>query len=236
MFAQRLRRPELMDQPGLAPLPHRRALAGLARINAWSRGANLVWQPMHDLIRSTARRRLSLLDVGCGGGDVPLDCQRLAGSHGVQLEVTALDRSPTALACAAERAAARGISLRCLHVDVVTTDLPGRFDVVTCTLLLHHLERADAVRLLAKMAAAARCLLVVQDLQRSAAGYAVAWLGTRLLTRSSIVHRDGPASVVAAFTPMEAEALAREAGLADAHVAQCFPWRWVLVWRGTEGP
>ena len=50
----------------------------------------------------------------------------------------------------------------------------------------------DVVRLLKGMAAKARCLVIVDDLIRSRLGYAMAWIGTRLLSRSWVVHHDGP--------------------------------------------
>ena len=45
---QRVRVPELMDEPNLAPDAHRRALAGLARINSLTRSANLLWPTIRD--------------------------------------------------------------------------------------------------------------------------------------------------------------------------------------------
>ena len=230
MLAQRQVQPEVMDQRGLPLRDHARALTGLARLNAWSRSAELVWGPIAELAERRGLSRLSLLDVGCGGGDVPLACHHLAKSRGVGLDLTVLDRSATALAHASARAAAAQVPLRCVEADISAVDLPGPFDVVTCSLLLHHLPRPVAGELLAKMAAAARFLVVVQDLRRCAPGYAAAWLASRVVTRSKVVHHDGPVSVRAAFSADEAREMARDAGLNDVEVTTRFPWRWVLVW------
>ena len=62
-------------------------------------------------------------------------------------------------------------------------------------------------------------------------GYALAWLVTRLLSRSPIVHTDGPLSVAGAFTMAEARALAERAGLSGAQVGWRWPWRFLLSWR-----
>jgi hypothetical protein len=61
-------------------------------------------------------------------------------------------------------------------------------------------------------------------------GYALAWLGLHLLTGSVVARRDGPVSVQAAFTLGEAQALARDAGLAGAEVRPCWPQRFTLRW------
>jgi hypothetical protein len=98
-------------------------------------------------------------------------------------------------------------------------------------LFLHHLDEPQAVALLARMAGAARRLVLVNDLNRSRAGYLLAWAGTRLLSTSAVVHTDGPLSVEGAFTIAEATALAEKAGLTGARVEPRWPCRWLLQWR-----
>ena len=80
------------------------------------------------------------------------------------------------------------------------------------------------------MKAAARRLVLVSDLRRSATGYVFAWAGCRLLSRSRVFHVDGTRSVEAAFTPAEAELLAAKAGLDGARVTTHWPQRWLLAW------
>jgi hypothetical protein len=59
----------------------------------------------------------------------------------------------------------------------------------------------------------------------------LACAGTRLLSRSPVVHVDGPRSVAAAFTPAEALDLAQRAGLTGATVVRRWPCRFLLTWR-----
>jgi hypothetical protein len=108
--------------------------------------------------------------------------------------------------------------------------LPDGYDFVTSSLFLHHLDNAGAEHLLRSMATAAR-RLVLSDLRRSRAGYALAWFGARVLTRSHIIQVDGPLSVAAAFTVEKAHSLALKAGMAGASVTRKFSERILLVWR-----
>src|SRR5919106_574491 len=80
---------------------------------------------------------------------------------------------------------------------------PTGFDVVTCSLFLHHLSADEGIALLANMENAARRLVLVNDLARSPFNFVSVWLACRLLTRSPVVRFDGPASVRSAFTPAE---------------------------------
>ena len=69
---QRCVLPELMDQPELDAIEHGRALAGLARINALSGSARILWPSLRDLARRKRTDGLRVLDVASGAGDVPI--------------------------------------------------------------------------------------------------------------------------------------------------------------------
>jgi 2-polyprenyl-3-methyl-5-hydroxy-6-metoxy-1,4-benzoquinol methylase len=235
MTAPRRLEPEVMDQPDLDPALHRQALAGLARINAWSGSARILWRPIAALARQVATRPLRVLDLATGGGDVPLRLWRRAQRAGLNLDIEGCDRSPEAVQSATEAATAAGAAVRFTVRDALADGLPDGFDVVACSLFLHHLTDADAVKLLRTMAAAARQLVLVNDLRRSAVAWWWTYFGTRLLTRSPVVHVDGPRSVAAAFTMSEASALAAEAGLTGATVGRRWPFRYLLSWQRAKG-
>jgi predicted nicotinamide N-methyase len=230
-LSQRRLQPEVMDQPGLDPRRHRQALRGLGRINFWSGSAGILWRPLAALARAAAPRPLRVLDLATGGGDVPIRLWRKARRAGVPLEVAGCDVSPVAVVYAAEQARARGADVHFFVADALTGELPAGYDVLTCSLFLHHLEEARAVALLRRMADAAGRLVLVNDLVRSRAGLLLARVGTRLLSLSPVVHVDGPRSVEGAFTVGEASALAERAGLHGATVEKCWPCRFLLSWR-----
>jgi hypothetical protein len=116
-------------------------------------------------------------------------------------------------------------------LDAVRDPLPTDYDVLSCSLFLLHLEQAQAVDLLRRMAAAAwRCVLV-HDLRRGLAGFWLAYVGARVLSRCDVLHIDGPRSVRAAFTVAEAAELARRAGLEGTAVTPRWPFRFLLSWR-----
>jgi len=219
-----------MDSPHLDADRHRRALDALGRINLLSRSAAQLWTEIRSL--DPGERPLRILDLACGGGDVAIALQRYAVRRGIAVEVSGCDASEVAIARARERAAAARSPVRFFRLDVLREPLPADVDVVYSTLFLHHLDDADAVALLGKMATAARHMVVVQDLERSRAGWVLAYLGVRLLSRSDVARVDGPRSVRAAFTPREAVALARRAGI-EARARRCWPLRFNLVWQAS---
>jgi SAM-dependent methyltransferase len=172
-----------------------------------------------------------MLDIATGGGDIPLRLWRWARRAGVSLEIDACDRSEVAVAYARERAAAAAAAVRFFPCDAIRDPLPAGYDAVVCSLFLHHLDEAEAVTLLRRMAAAASRLLLVNDLLRCPQGYLLAHLATRLLSRCPVVHIDGPRSVQGAFVLDEVRSLVARAGLVRATLVGRWPCRFLLSWQ-----
>ena len=229
-WTQRRRTPEIMDQPGLDPAAHARALLGLGRINRVSRSAGILWPPLARLATTKTGGPIRVLDLASGGGDVPIALARRASLAGLDLTLDGCDISPVAVDFAARRAEEAGLRMRFFRLNVLEEPIPPGYDALTCSLFLHHLGDDEAIALLGKMVEATRDLVLVNDLLRSRIGHGLAWAGCRLLSRSPIVHHDGPASVDAAFSFAEAEELARRAGMVGARLTRHWPVRFLLSW------
>lgn len=221
--------PEWMDDPALDPVEHRRALAGLRRINTVSGTAAALWREVRRRFNASEGRTLRVLDVACGGGDVTIALRRRALRAGLPIEVHGCDISDEAVRRAGEAAEAEGVDVVFHRVDVLREELPPGCDFAVSSLFLHHLTDADAELLLARLRERVRHM-AISDLDRSALGLLACRVGVRLLSRSPVVHVDGPRSVRAAFTAEEARALAGRAGLEGAKVLRGWPFRWVMTW------
>jgi len=229
-LSKRKREDEWMDRPDVPADQHARALVGLARINVVSRASLAMRKAILQHLGGQPRR-LRLTDVACGAGDVPVSVAAQLRRRGFDIQLTLCDRSATALEVARQHAVAAGISnVTILPLDVTRGSLP-QADVVTCSLFLHHLDRPEVVAVLKTLQAAAGQLLVVSDIRRSFSAWTGSWLTCFLLTRSPIVHYDGPVSVRAAWTPQELRAMAEEAGMTGAVIALAPGCRMQLVWR-----
>ena len=222
---------ERMDSPGLPPAAHERALRGLRRINLVSRAVQPFLSRTLRLARqSAAGGPVRVLDVACGGGDVSIALASAARRMGVTIELTLFDQSDVALAHARALADREQHAVRTVRGDAVTEVPADGFDVVTCSLFLHHLNADQVVTTLSHMRRAARQLVLVSDLRRSRLGLLAAQIGCHLLSRSDIVRFDGPASVRGAWTIDEMRDLSTRAGLSNATIARQWPWRMFLEW------
>lgn len=209
---------ELLD----GPLDDVATLAGnlrdLRRSNALLGGVRLSREALEALVGTDGARGagIELLDVGTGGADIPVALLADWRRRGRKLAVTATDERPEVLAAA--RVAMPGLDrVEALRLEVADgRALPYEdraFDVAHASLVLHHLDRADAVRLLAEMGRVSRRGIVVNDLQRAPHALLGAWLVSRLFTRNRYSRYDAPLSVRRAYTVVEMKALLAVAGL-----------------------
>jgi 2-polyprenyl-3-methyl-5-hydroxy-6-metoxy-1,4-benzoquinol methylase len=202
-------------------------LDDLDLLNAWFGGYALTLSRVR---RAAARlprgRRLLVVDVGGGRGDLAVNVVRWARRAGRPVRVLVLDTDAATLALARRRTAAYP-EIVLLQADATALPLrAGAAHVVVAALTLHHLDRPAAVRCLAEMRAAAP-LALVNDLLRTHASLALVWLVTRLLRLHPVSRHDGPVSVRRAYSATEVAGLAEQAG-ARARIRR-YPWLGRLV-------
>lgn len=221
-----------MDQPGLPTDSHHRALAGLGRLNFFSRSAQLLQHRILKLAKRLDKREFTVCDIASGGGDVPLALVQLMKKRGITLRITGLDVSSVAIDYAAALATKHRLpsQLQFKQADAIHDGIAGQYDIAMSSLFLHHLDPPDGQLLLQNMASSARHLMMVNDLRRSEMGYWLAHLACRTLSRSPIVHVDGPRSVQGAFTCAEVTEMCRTVGLDKTEIVKRWPFRFLLTW------
>lgn len=218
-----------MDDPALDSAEHRRALDGLSRINRLSRTVADLWKPI-EAHAIAAGRAVRVLDLACGGGDVTVGLRQRAIRAGLPIRVNGCDLSGVAINRSRELARREQADCDFFALDAVREPLPDGYDAIVSSLFLHHLTDEQAMDLLRRSASAA-ALVVMSDLVRSGPAWVATWLGTRVISRSGVVHDDGPSSVAAAFTVAEMRRLLERARLEGATVTPTWPMRMLITRR-----
>lgn len=225
---RRRREPELMDDPNVDQGAHRAALAALRRSNRMLG----VDTQLVDVVAAVAPPGdARFLELGTGGGGLLAALATHFRRTQRQYRLVGLDRSPFALANAQTYVGAGQASEFVVGNALQLPFADRAVDVVICSLLLHHFDPEDAIRLLQEASRVACHAVVVGDLDRTPLAWSLTWLVTRLMSRSRLFHIDGPRSVRAAYRPAEALELAARAGLATATLRKVFPFRWTMIWR-----
>ena len=164
----------------------------------------------------------TLLDIGCGGGDVPVQLSRWAARDGLRLEITAIDPDRRAAAFAARRSRAGVTFRRQTSADLLAAG--EKYDVVVSNHVLHHLAPEVLPGFLAESAALSTGVVLHNDLRRSAAAYALFSAGA-LPFRGSYIRQDGLTSIRRSYTAEELRAAVPPGWT----VLPRFPYRNLLV-------
>lgn len=220
---------ELMDNPLLDASAHKLALRDLSRLNRFSGSVDVLWDPIQAYCAKRNRKSVRLLDVATGSGDILIELERRGCAVGLQIDGFGCDISSVAVAEASRRAAVEGGLSRFFVLDPLSQVIEEKFDIATVSLFTHHLSDEQVVLLLRNLSRSVN-LILVNDLARSTLNWFLVFIATRVLSRSPVVHFDGPASVCNAFTPEELRSLAHEAGLLNCKVENKFPCRMLLQW------
>ncbi len=152
-----------------------------------------------------------ILDLATGSGDIPRLIVDHARAAGASVRVTAVDQQRSTLEIA--RALSTNYpEIEFVKADVLSFEGDEKFDIVLCSLALHHFSETDAARLLARARDLSRRCTLVADLRRGALATAGVYLLTALVFREPMTRTDGRLSAARSFSFAELRALAERAG------------------------
>ena len=208
--------------------PTREARAAYLRSLAFLNGAMLGHRPVLAWLDATtrnARAPLTLLDVGCGHGDLLRAIRRFADRRGIALRLIGVDIAAETIAIA-RAATAPGADIDYVAADVFNLRPAVRIDLVVSSLLAHHLDDVRLAAFLRFAETMARRGWLIVDLERHPVPYHAIGFAGRLLRIDPKVIADGRISVTRALRREEWRAAIAAAGIdPDAVKVDRFLWR-----------
>ncbi len=218
-------KPELMDCPQPVTPELEAEMRNLASINRHFGSHRLIRKFLELWLQPG--RSYRALDLCTGAGDIPRAMIDWARRQDVTLRIDAVDANEASLEIA--RAASRGYSeIRLLRDDVLKFATRETYDLVVCSLALHHFGEDEAARLLRRCRDLSHRFVLVSDLERGWVTLAGVHLLTSLCYRAPMTRADGITSAWRAFSYREFRALAEIAGWQDFGHARFFLCRQAL--------
>lgn len=205
-------------------------LRDIRRVNKLLGGTSTILRHLPRLLAPIPPERpVTLLDLATGSGDIPLAVARWTSKRNLPLTIVASDYSDDILTVARDQIAGHP-EITLARYDARAVPLPDKhFDIVLCSLSLHHFSPDDAVCVLREMDRLARTGFILNDLRRGRLGYAAAWIASRLTTRNRLTRNDAPLSILRAYTPAELDDLLHRAGIEDAKISTHLWFRMAAV-------
>jgi 2-polyprenyl-3-methyl-5-hydroxy-6-metoxy-1,4-benzoquinol methylase len=201
--------PELMDRPQPVSSELEKDLRNLRQLNRFFGSHRLILHFLQLWIKPGDHVRI--VDLATGSGDIPRLIVNYAQKIGAKIEVDALDRQSATLAIARELTG-NYPEISYLDANILEWQPAERYDIVLCSLALHHFSDEDAVRLLRRCREFSQKFVLVSDLQRGLLATIGVYLLTALIFREPMTRYDGRLSAARAFSFAEVDDLARRAG------------------------
>jgi 2-polyprenyl-3-methyl-5-hydroxy-6-metoxy-1,4-benzoquinol methylase len=206
--------PELMDLPQPVSAELESDLRNLRQLNRYFGSYALVRRFLRRWIKRG--RNFRILDLATGSGDIP----RLVANHargvGAKTSIDAVDQQASTIEIAGKLSAAYP-EIDFHQADVFEWGDAASYDIVLCSLALHHFTEDDAVRLLRHCRELTRRYVLVSDLRRGLLATIGVYLLTAIFFRDPMTRYDGRVSAARAFSFREFESLAQKAGWKNFH-------------------
>jgi len=228
VFEERATELERIDTGDYTPEEYATFLREIAFINRYLGDGRALKKSLLYEIEHSYRLEFSVLDVGCGSGELLRMIAEFAERSGRVASLVGIDLNP--ISSATTRSESSGFP-EIASVQGDAFQLPfadGAFDYAISSLFFHHLTDEQIPIVLREMSRVSRRGVFVIDLHRDR----VAYLGYKVFCAvfriSELVRHDGSLSIRKGFRAGELSALATKAGLANFADVQVSPGRVVL--------
>src|SRR5213082_963570 len=186
-----------------------RDLANIRSLNRWFGSYRQVRHFLRRWLKPNDKARI--LDVATGSGDIPRLIADHARRQDLEVQVEAIDQQESTIEIARRLSAAYPeIHFSC--ANLFEWDPPEGYDIVFCSLTLHHFTTNDAVRDLQKMRELSRAHVLLADLRRARWLSCAVYFVTATIYRDEMTKMDARLSAARAFSFLEMRKLAERAG------------------------
>jgi SAM-dependent methyltransferase len=214
--------PELLDTDAGSPDEIKGSLADLRDINRRFGGIATMCSLVERIAAQTGVCDVSLLDVGAGSGDVAEQTRRLLAHRGIRLSYTLLDAAVSHL-----NGYRPGVVANALALPFKDRS----FDLVACSLFLHHLEPDEIRAFIEDALRVSRIAVLINDLRRSPVHLGLVYAGFPLF-RSRLTRHDAPASVRRAYRESELRHILSACSAAQVDITRHYLYRiGVIAWK-----
>jgi 2-polyprenyl-3-methyl-5-hydroxy-6-metoxy-1,4-benzoquinol methylase len=202
--------PELMDRPQPVTEELASDLRNLRQLNRYFGSYALIEHFLRRWILPGGEMRV--LDLATGSGDIPRLVVDYARNVNATVTVDAIDQQSSTLEIARSLSADYP-EISFLEGDVLSFGADcAPYDLVLCSLALHHFEEDAAVRLLRRCRELSNGFVLVSDLRRGVLAKVGVYLLTAFIFRESMTRIDARLSAERAFSFSEFRSLAVRAG------------------------
>ena len=224
--SRRTDRIEIMDDFDLGGSELRQTLNDLENINSLLGGNNITNNGIKKLLTGvTHDRTIRIADLGCGNGAMLRSLANWGRSNGYRFQFVGIDANPHAIRIA-EDLSMNYPEISFLNLNIFADTFHNmKFDIILCTLTLHHFKDEQINKLLQQLYKQVGIGIVINDLHRSKMAYFLFKAFCYVFVRNEIARKDGLTSILRGFKKEEISEFSNKALPACRHHIQ---WKWAF--------
>ena len=217
--------PETMDDFAMEGEILRDALEKIAKINQLLGGNQLTLLGVQELIKNIPKTTtIKIVDVGCGNGDMLRTLADYGLKAKLDFQLIGIDANNFTVNHA------KKLSENYPNISYQWEDIFDKhfeelkYDIVLCTLTLHHFKDNEIVNLLNVFNANSTVGIVVNDLQRSAIAYRLFQVICFVFRLNKMSRDDGLISILRGFKKVELVNFSKEINFINYKIQ----WKWAF--------
>jgi 2-polyprenyl-3-methyl-5-hydroxy-6-metoxy-1,4-benzoquinol methylase len=220
-FSKRYYQKELLDNDNIPFADIKQNMVELDFINKWLGGHAITIEGFKRLVGK--KKKVSVCEIGCGGGDNLIAINSWCKKNGIELNVTGIDIKKECIDFAKSRSNSFG-SVNWMISDYKKVGFSTKPDIIFSSLFCHHFSDNDLIYQLQWMKQNSEIGFFINDLQRHPiAYYSIKYL-TAIFSKSYLVKNDAPLSVARGFSSAELQQLCKVAQIENPKIE----WKWAF--------
>ncbi|GAC1450493.1 MAG: class I SAM-dependent methyltransferase [Chitinophagaceae bacterium] len=222
-FSIRSYKKELLDGENIPFADILQNMRELDFINTYLGGHAITIEGFKQILQD--RKKISICEIGCGGGDNLLAIYKWCKKNKVSVQLTGIDYNKDCIAIAVTRLPASQSQL--ITADYKETCFGNHTpDIIFSSLFCHHFTHEELLFMLRWMHKNARVGFFINDLHRHFLAFYSIKILTRLFSKSYLVKNDAPLSVKRGFIKKEWIDLLEQSGVWPYAIT----WKWAFRW------
>lgn len=217
--------PEIMDDFTLKGEMLKDALDKIAKINQLLGGNHLTIEGIKVLINDIPKKsEITIVDIGCGNGDMLRTLADYGLKNNFNFRFIGIDANTFTINHAIKLSEKyQNIEYRC--EDIFSQAFKElKYDIVLCTLTLHHFKNDEIIQLLTVFNSNSRIGIVVNDLHRNCIAYRLFQVLCFIFQLNTMSREDGLVSILKGFKKEELELFSKELKLTNYSIK----WKWAF--------
>ncbi|KJJ38069.1 hypothetical protein MB09_10555 [Aequorivita vladivostokensis] len=191
---------EIMDSMDFQGKEMERLLNDLKTVNKWLGGNRITVKGMDYLLRNHPKdRKLTILDIGCGDGELLRKCADYGKRNNFHFECIGIDFNSNILEYAKTQSK-NYANIEFRKVDVfLEENLIPNCDIAVCTLFLHHFNNKQIEELLMNLVPKVTIGIVINDLHRNRNAFQLFKIVSTFFLKTETARHDGLVSIARGF-------------------------------------